>query len=210
MNRPLILLLALLSLTACSSVQRPPIQHDVSIAAIQAQQSRLQKLTDWQLRGQMALFDLQQQDRHSMYVEWQATPTQLKMRFYHPLRGTLARLEQTPAGAILVAEDGTHYQANTMDELLWEYFRLELPINQMSAIISGREQPEMMGKFFQLQSVNNESLALLAGFVMPASGQLWQGQLQQYKSTNGVYLPHLIELSSSHWRLKLQVSKWQF
>lgn len=209
-NRHLILFITLLGLTACSTVQPPPIQHDVSAAAVQVQQQRLQQLTHWQLRGQMALFDLVQAERHGMHIEWYATPTHLNMRFYHPLRGTLARLEQTPEGANLIAEDGNEYQAQTMDDLLWEYFRLALPITQINAIISGREQPGMFNKSYQLQTFNDQQLALLAAFTMPATGQLWQGQLSQYKLVQDVFLPHQIELSSSSWRLKLQVSKWQF
>ncbi|PHR65366.1 MAG: outer membrane lipoprotein LolB [Idiomarina sp.] len=210
MKRLLLVVLTSAWLTACSSVPEPPSTSDVDAKAVTAQQQQLKQLDNWRLRGQMALFDLREDDRHGLYVDWSSSADQLMMRFSHPLRGTLAKLEQSNGQAVLIDEDGKEYRATTAQELLWQYFRLDLPMNQISAIVIGQELPDMVEKQYQLQQYRKRPYALLSNFVMLAADQVWRAQLGEYELINGTFLPHSINLTTDAWRLKLQVSQWRF
>jgi outer membrane lipoprotein LolB len=210
MKRLLLVVLTSAWLTACSSVPEPPSVSDVDSAAVAAQQQQLKNLANWRLSGQMALFDLRTDDRHGLYIDWYSSAEQITMRFSHPLRGTLAKLEQANGVALLTDEDGKEYRATTAQELLWQYFRLDLPVNQISAIVTGRELPEMVQKQYQLQQYQQQQYALLSDFTMVAADQLWRAQLGQYELTDGIFLPYNINLTTDAWRLKLQVSQWRF
>ncbi|OZB05197.1 MAG: outer membrane lipoprotein LolB [Idiomarina sp. 34-48-12] len=210
MKRLLLVVLTSAWLTACSSVPEPPSISDVDAEAVAAQQQQLEQLNNWRLRGQMALFDLRADDRHGLYVDWYSSAEQLTMRFSHPLRGTLAKLEQANGQAVLVDEDGKEYRATTAQELLWQYFRLDLPMNQINAIVIGKELPDMVEKQYQLQQHQQQPYALLSDFVMIAADQVWRAQLGEYELVHGTFLPHSINLTTDAWRLKLQVSQWRF
>ena len=102
-----LVLLSLLqiSLSACTSLPQQQPVSAVDGNAVQAHQQQLQALTEWRLQGQLALFDLTNEKRHSMYIDWQHSPALTSLRFSHPLQGTLARLQQTPAGAAATRTD---------------------------------------------------------------------------------------------------------
>src|SRR5690554_3027954 len=105
----LVLVALQLSLVACSTT---PTQHSLSATdrnAVLNQQQQLQKIESWRLQGQLALFDLNQDKRHSLYIDWQHSPALVQIRFSHQLQGTLARLEQTPAGAVLIDDEENRY-----------------------------------------------------------------------------------------------------
>ena|SRR5690554_3992167 len=209
MKRLLLVVLTSSWLAACSSLPEPTSHSDVDAGAIQAQQQQLSQLTQWRLRGQMALFDLAQNDRHGVYVDWYSSPNRLTMRFSHPLRGTLARLEQRDGMAELIDEDGERYYATSARQLLNNYFHIDLPIDALNDIVLGKKLPAMVDTKYQLQQTDAAQLALLSDFVMIAADQLWRAELRQYQAVDGTFMPHSIDLTADAWRLKLKVSEWQ-
>lgn len=209
MKRLLLVVLTSGWLAACSSVPEPTRHSDVDNQAIQAQQQQLVQLRQWRLRGQMALFDLQQNDRHGLYVDWYSSPNLLTMRFSHPLRGTLAKLEQRDGMAELIDQDGERYYGTSARQLLNNYFHLDLPVDALNDIVLGKQLPAMVETKYQLQQTDSQQLALLSDFVMIAADQLWRAELRQYQVVNGTYMPHSIDLTADAWRLKLKVSEWK-
>jgi outer membrane lipoprotein LolB len=212
--RPLFTLLLLtvlqVTLAACSTT---PQQHNLSVidrsAALNHQQ-QLQSITSWRLQGQLALFDLNHDKRHSMYIDWHHSPALTSMRFSHPLQGTLARLEQTPAGAVLIDDEDNRYYASDAETLLRDYFDLALPFHLVSELILGREQPTMQQQQYILLQQQQPPVALLSAYAIPASGQLWRAQLSNYKAVQHIQLPQQFELTAPEWRIKLRVNQWQF
>lgn len=207
-----LVLLSLLqiSLSACTSLPQHQPVSAVDANAIQAHQQQLQALTEWRLQGQLALFDLSKQKRHSMYIDWQHSPALTNLRFSHPLQGTLARLQQTPAGAVLIDSEDNHYYGNDAETLLYDYFQLALPFNLLSDIMLGRQQPTMQQPQYLLASQQQTPLALLTGYSIQAAGQRWQVQLSRYQAEQALLLPQQFELTTQQWRLKLRVNQWQF
>ncbi|MBR9908476.1 MAG: outer membrane lipoprotein LolB [Gammaproteobacteria bacterium] len=210
MKRLLLVVLTSSWLVACSSVPEPTTHTTVAAAAINGQQQQLQQLDQWRLRGQMALFDLRQDDRHGLYIDWFYSAELLTMRFSHPLRGTIARLEQRKGYAELVDHDDNSYYGRNAQELLQKYFNIDLPVDMLNSVVMGKQLPTMAETKYQLQSTDTQQLALLSDFVMVAADQLWNAQLRQYQPVNGIYVPHSIDLTAQTWRLKLKVSEWKF
>lgn len=211
--RPLLtlLLLALLQVTlsACTSTPQQQRLSAIDRNAALSHQQQLQSISSWRLQGQLALFDLTTDKRHSLYLDWQHSPALISIRFSHPLQGTLARLEQTPAGAVLIDDEDNRFYASDAETLLRDYFDLALPFNLLSELIIGREQATMQQQQYIVLEQQQPPLALLSSYAIPASGQLWQAQLSSYKALQGIQLPRQFELSAREWRIKLRVSQWQ-
>lgn len=205
-----LLLVVLISgwLSGCVSAPQPTTVDSANNQAITAHQQQLQQLLQWRLRGQMALFDLTKDDRHGLYVDWFSSPDKLTMRFSHPLRGTLARLEQTAGQALLVDNQEREYRAASATELLRDYFQLDIPIQVINAIVTGKQLPGMLETGYQIMPQQPQNLALLAYFQLAVNQQLWHAELGQYSAVSGIYLPHQIDVRTQAWRLKLQVSEW--
>lgn len=206
----LVWMVLLLSSVACTTT---PTQHSLSATdrnAVLNHQQQLQGLDSWRLRGQLALFDLAQDKRHSVYMDWQHSPALTQIRFSHPLQGTLARLEQTPAGAVLIDDADNRYYGRDAESLLRDYFDLALPFNLVTDLVVGRETATMQQQHYIVMADQNPTIALLSGYAIPANGQLWRAQLNQYKMVQHTQLPHQFELEASEWRIKLRVNQWQF
>lgn len=210
MKRLLLVVLTSGWLAACSTVPEPVTHSDVDDRAVAAQQSQLEQREQWRLKGQMALFDLRQDNRHGVYVDWFSSASTLSMRFSHPLRGTLARLHQQDGLAVLTDEDGKEYRAESAEQLLFEYFQMDLPITVINSIVMGKQLPGMIDTHYQLRQHQQQQLALLSDFVMIAADQLWRAQLRDYTPVDGTFMPHSIDLTTDAWRLKLKVSEWKF
>ncbi|MDX1524782.1 MAG: lipoprotein insertase outer membrane protein LolB [Pseudidiomarina maritima] len=205
-----LLLVVLLSgwLSACSTVPTSTTTTMVSAGAIAAQQQQLAELTQWRLRGQMAIFDLRENDRHGIYVDWNQSPNLVSMRFSHPLKGTLATLEQTSNGALLIDNDGNEYRDNSASALLERYFAVQLPFDLLPQLVLGVQPEQMFEAHYQLLDDDPQQRALLADYQLLAARQMWTAELRQYQPVATYLLPHSIDLTSAHWRLKLKVSQW--
>ncbi len=208
MKRLFLIIIASGWLVACSSVPEPALSSQVSNQAVAAQQQQLMQLQKWRLRGQMAVFDLINDDRHGLYIDWHQAPDHLSMRFSHPLRGTLATLEQNQTQAKLIDKDGQEYIAATAAALINNYFSMQLPFDVLPELVLGRQLSGAVQPQYQL--VNEpEPRALLSNYQIIAADQLWRAELRGYKAVQSTILPHSIDLRSSAWRIKLRVSEWQ-
>ncbi len=205
----LVLLLALAGLAACTSIPVTAPATAVDSAAIKRHQASLAQLDNWTLRGQLAIYDLAADDRHAVYIDWQQTPASLSMRLSHPLKGTLARLEESPLGATLTDEDGITWQAASAQQLLSQYFGLELPLDLMRDLVLGRQLPAMSAREYTLHGPESDQRALLSSYELHAAGQQWQASLSQYAAVDGVQLPHNFHLSAPAWRIKLRITQWR-
>ncbi|EKE82784.1 lipoprotein insertase outer membrane protein LolB [Idiomarina xiamenensis] len=203
--RLLICTCLLLLLSACAS--RPPQPsyqaNQVDQHLIAEQQQRLANLNDWQLDGQVAVFDLVADERHAVYLRWQQTATHLSMRFSHPLKGTLATLEASAKGAILTDDEGQQWRDRDVKRLLARVLNLQLPIATMQQLVIGR-QPSAAENLHYYQDGHIAELALTL------SDQRWSAQLQDYRAVRNdlLKLPHAVELTSPQYRIKVKVSQW--
>lgn len=205
-----LLLLFSLALAGCAA---PPAEIPMSAIdanAVARHQDQVATLQQWRLRGQIALFNLTQDERDSVYLEWRQTPEQLNLRFYHPLKGTLARLEQTATGAIYYDEDEQAYYGANAEALVARLFNFELPINLLQQVVTGVQPTGAEQQRYLLLNEQERPLAPLMSYLVSRNNQQWQVQLGDYEQQQNVlFLPQSVELRSTDWRIKLRVSEWK-
>lgn len=207
----LLLLISLCAwLSACAIT--PSTNNTVPAAAIARQQGQLSDLQQWRLQGQIAVFDVRNNQRQALYLDWQQSPERVAMRFSHPLQGTIARLEQDAAGAVLIDDQQRHYYGTDAEQLLRDYFNLALPIAQLPDIVLGRQLPGQQQSQYLLSDAAEPQYGLLTSYRMRADGQWWQAQLRFYRPVTALaerWLPHSVELEARDWRIKMRVTSWQ-
>lgn len=202
--------------TACAAPPQLPTQVTAPPQA-QAQQQRAAELwqqQQWSFSAQIAVFDLVADDRHAAYIDWQQQPNRSFLRFYHPLRGTLAELRVTPTEAVLIDADENERRALSAETLLRQQLGLSIPLQLLQAVVVGK-LPERAGMIEYYED------GTVAAYAVPAARQLWQVNLSRYQVINrtnstpstaaptAFQLPHAITLESKAYRLKLAVSNWQ-
>lgn len=203
-----LLLLFSLILVGCATAPKEIPISAIDANAVARHQRQVADLTQWQLRGQIALFNLTDDERDSVYLEWQQRPEHLQIRFYHPLKGTLARLEQTPQGASYYDEDERAYHGYNAESLIARLFNFELPVTLLQQVVTGALPPDAQHERYQL--LEQEQLAPLMSYSVQRDTQTWQVQLADYEAVQQrVFLPENIELRSSEWRIKLRVREWK-
>lgn len=202
-------------LTACTSV---PLSRDVESirpidrAAHERHQQQLSAITSWRLQGQIALFNRVEDSRDAIYIDWTQTADTTLMRFSHPLRGTVARLEQSTTGAVLIDDDQNEYYAKDFSSLLQTYFGIDLPVSALPDVVRGI-LPEQASAV-QVMSPTPESTAaarpilVLNTYSVRSDEHQWQAELRNYQSIESIYLPGNIELTSADWRVKLRITDW--
>ncbi|MGQ4276209.1 lipoprotein insertase outer membrane protein LolB [Pseudidiomarina sp. E22-M8] len=204
----LMLLLALL-LSGCAA---PPAEIPISEIdrnAVMRQQNTVQALEYWSLNGQIALFNLAADERDAVYLEWQQTPNRMQLRFYHPLKGTLARLKQDVSGATYFAEDGQVYHGHNAEELVARLFNYQLPLELLADVVIGRQPNNAKHLSYQLVELEQQSFAPLTSYSVNTKGQEWRVDLAGYQVQQQLLLPQRVELVSAKWRIKLRVSQWK-
>ncbi len=204
-----ILLLLALLLSGCAAPPKEISERAVDRNAVERHQTTLQQLNDWTLRGQIALFNLRDDERDAVYLEWQHSTTRTHMRFYHPLKGTLARLEQDASGATYVAADGQAFYGQTAEQLVTRLFGYQLPLELLTQVIIGRQPPGAQQLRYQLHPMEPHQVAALSSYSVARQAQTWQVNLTAYQPTQHLLLPHQVELTSAAWRIKVKVKQWK-
>lgn len=205
-----LLLLFSLILVGCATPPKKIPMSAIDSNAVARHQQQVSSLEQWQLRGQIALFNLNADERDSVYLEWQQSPNSLQLRFYHPLKGTLARLEQDNQGATYYDEDGQAFYGTSAEALIARLFNFELPINLLQQVVTGELPEGAQQQRYQIIEQPQQSLAPLFSYIVSRNEQQWHVQLQDYEQSDAsVFLPHNVELRSLEWRIKLRVSEWQ-
>lgn len=209
-----LLLLFCLFLTGCAAPPKEIPMSAIDTNAVARHQDQVAALANWHLRGQIALFNLTADERDSVYLEWRQAPELLQLRFYHPLKGTLARLEQDKQGATYYDEDGQAYYGYNAESLMARLFAVELPITLLKQVVTGQQPQgaEQQRYFLVDDSVHKQALPLapLMSYLVKRDQQQWQVQLSGYKQQQeALFLPQSVELRSTDWRIKLRVSEWK-
>ncbi|WP_258807122.1 lipoprotein insertase outer membrane protein LolB [Pseudidiomarina sp. CB1] len=205
-----LLLLFSLILSGCAAPPEEIPMDAIDANAVSRHQDQVDALQRWQLRGQIALFNLTADERDAVYLEWKQSPERLQLRFYHPLKGTLARLEQDAQGATYYDEDEQAYYGYNAESLVARLFNFELPIALLQQVIVGARPQGAEQQRYLLLNDHDLAMAPLMSYLVTRNEQQWQVQLNNYEQQSGrLFLPHNVELRSSAWRIKLRVSEWK-
>ena len=205
-------------LSACASAPESMSRADVDAQRIADHQRTLADITTWEFQSRLAFIERQQGGRQSASLRWQNAPTSRSLRVSHPLRGTLASLEETDQGAMLTDQQGDQYYAADIQSLLLTHLNVVLPIGLIEDALLGRiPQTEIINPSFYTDGT-------LAEYQIDVRSprrwwdssqddhhvQTWQVKLQRYEhATNQpVRLPHYLELTSTQYEIRLNISRW--
>lgn len=199
-----VLFLSLIVLSACSS--RPTQQQvvtNVANALVEQHQQRIIHISNWHIRGRIAFSNLLENDRNAATLSWTKGLDESFLRLSHPLRGTLAQLEQTPLAATLTDSKGEQHYAPSIDQLLYWQLGLTLPFSLVENAMTGKI-PEQLGSQFGFYADGT-----LAEYQID---QQWHISLSRYQAVNTatgmLQLPHELEVTHANYKIRLQINEW--
>lgn len=208
----LTVLLFTMLLTACASAPQSVPKDQVDAGAIAQHQDSLADINAWEFQSRMAFFELQQNSRQVASLRWQNHPDSRSLRVSHPLRGTLAQLEETVAGALLIDQQGDEYQAATIEALLLLHLNVVLPIELIHDALLGRiPQAEIINpSFYPDGTLAEYQVDVQDSTTRYARSQTWRVSLARYEpaANDSVRLPHQLELVSDAYIIRLNISRW--
>ncbi|RUO25330.1 outer membrane lipoprotein LolB [Aliidiomarina minuta] len=204
------LMLITLFLTACASRPDSVSETDADQQLIATHQAQLADIDNWEFQARMAFFNFRDNERHSASIRWQQAPESLYIRISHPLRGTLAQLEQQPGYAILTDDDDNQYYARDVSELLVQNLNIYLPVELINDALLGRHPGT---RLLQPRYFEDGSLASYQVDVSEPgqASDRWSVLLSNYAAAqnHSALVPHSLELESSDYRIRLNISRWQ-
>lgn len=205
--------ISLVILTACSSrPDQSTLSPHVANALVQQHQQNIARISQWNVRGRIAFYNLHDNDRNAASLSWAKIQERSLLRLSHPLRGTLAQLEQTPQIASLIDNKGQQHFAPSIDELLAWPLGLNLPFNLVEAAMTGKLPPQFGSEFSFYADGTVAQYIITTNNGPRSSKQQWHISLSRYKSvptaTGMLKLPHELEITHVNYKIRLQINDW--
>jgi len=186
----------LLPLFFAGCATQPPAELQLN-DSWQAQQTKLEKLTDWSLSGKLGIFT--PQERKSVDIYWQQVEQNFHIRLSGPLGITVLDIEKTASDTVII--DGKEYLSRDVEQLIEELSNMVLPITQLQQWIKGNP----IDADYQLD--DNQQVNSLLGFDRN-NGQ-WLINYNDYRTVEETNLPHKLQLTRGNLRLKFAISRWE-
>ena len=114
---------------------------------------------------------------------------------------TVVDLRKTPFGTQIVDNDGNLFFGEDAEVLIEELTGLVIPVDALQQWIKGNPS----NATYQLNSDNQ--VASLAG--VDPKNTPWSITYSDYKNTQGISLPHKLQLTRPELRLKFAISQWK-
>lgn len=206
--RVLAILIVLLFISGCASQPESVHRAQVDERKVAAHQLQLDQINDWQFQSRMAFINHLDDDRQSASLRWQFTPQQRSIRLSHPLRGTLARVEEHSGLATLTDNQGSEYQASDIQSLLAQHLNVVLPIELIENALLGRlpDAAIRSPRYYPDGTLAEYKATVNDGF----ADTNWQIELSRYQmaSNMALPLPHQLSLQSELYEIRLSISRW--
>jgi outer membrane lipoprotein LolB len=193
------LLILFISLTACTSVTTQPAQFTPAQLnnAARAQQAQMRMISNWTIRGRIAVQMAQQGGSASVF--WKQQGQNYAMEFFGPLGAGAVYLNGIPGQIDLTTSKGQHLQAATPEKLLQQALGWNLPITNLNYWIRGIPAPGFAGT----QSFNNQ------GQLAQLQQDGWQINYLNNMTANNKVLPQYITLVRQGLVVKIIIDSWQ-
>lgn len=214
--RQLAILFLIYFITACASIPDSLPEDEIADEAISSHQQSLSHIEAWEFQSRMAFVDVANNNRQAASLRWRNLVDARELRLSHPLRGTLARLNEDSSGAVLTDNQGQQFEANDIESLLLIHLNVFLPIELIHDALLGRfPDTEIInptyysdGTLAQYEvdlSVDNQQ-----NWWLGDAGETWRISLARYQSAHNdaVLLPHQLEIHSETYQITLNISRW--
>lgn len=191
------LCLGALTLAGCA-MQPPAVSADRS-SLWQARSARLAGLTQWVLKGRIAV--QVEREGWTASLQWEQHAGDYVLRVSAPLgRGTFELIGSAQGVALQTADNRLLY-ADDPEALLQQTLGWQLPVSGLYYWIRGLPDPGAESGTLQLDE---------KGRVNDLRQNGWQVSYQRYKTTGGMELPGKITLENEHLKVRLVISDWVF
>ncbi len=187
---PLVLLLSLSLLTACTTTPSYLIPIDVENVT-QAQ--------SWEMKGKLAVRT--PDDNLSSNIYWLHTEEKDELRLTTPIGTTVLTLV-SQQGETLLDVDGKRYQHHDAQQLLNEVTGWSIPVDALPLWITGQVSPVD-------ELLTSDEQQRPKRLVTPKYSPTWQVEFKSWQQQSGATIPRLLQLQRGELRLKLQINQWQ-
>ncbi|ABM02755.1 outer membrane lipoprotein LolB [Psychromonas ingrahamii 37] len=185
----------LLILVGCAQRPTPPATKTADWAAHQQQ---LNDLTDWSLRGKIAI--ITPENRHSLNIYWQQSGDNFHITLTSFLGSTILDVKKTALSTRIIDDQGKIYFGKNTQTLMTRLSGIELPVEVLQQWIKGNP----IGAVYQLNE--NNQLVSLTG--QDNKNENWSANYQDYKTVQEISLPHQLKLTRQDLLIKFAIQKW--
>lgn len=203
---------ALLCIAGCATQPDSGSADRIDTTRIDAHQAELATIENWQFQARMAFFNDRDDERHTASIRWQFSPRQLAIRLTHPLRGTLAELEQNAEQAILTDREGNQYYAQNIRALLQQHLNITLPVSLINDALLGRipDLDLIDPTYYEDGSMAAYEVRLPTAGHASSAEEKWRIEFFNYQqaSDSSIRLPHRLHLESDDFRIRLAITRW--
>lgn len=182
--------------TGCA---QPPNSELKQNSSWEVHQTQLEQLSDWSLSGKLAV--ITPEKRNSVNIHWQQSDQDFKIHLTTFLGLSVLDIQKTAGETVIIDNDGKRYASMDSAELVNQLSGMDIPIEPLQQWIKGNPSKAT----YQLDEQQQVS-SLLGG--NQESG-LWAINYADYRTINGINLPHKLQLTRGNLRLKFSISKWQ-
>ena len=194
--RVLILLLAVMILTACTTT--PPHQFVADPdKKWEQRKAELSEINDWLLNGRIAIINGQESWHLSM--DWQRHSDKYILDLSGPFGAGHAQLTGTAEGVILVDSDENYFYADTPDRLLQEVTGLRIPVKSLLYWMRGLPNWNATKEKQQLDNFGRLALLQQDG---------WRVRFKKYIDVDKHELPQKIFIDGFDLKVKIFVDEW--
>jgi outer membrane lipoprotein LolB len=200
MLRNILLSLLVAIVSACASLPSKPVTEE-SHQLWQQRQQQLKSLTNWAIRGRVALFV---DDKvYNLGMAWTRKDQHHIINLEAALGQGMIRLEKTPGHAEMTTSEGETYYGHNAQQLLTRTTQLTLPVEGLETWIKG------------LGHENSPNLPDIDadGRAISLSQDGWKINYFDYELTTlkpdlQLELPHKLYLKRENLALKIVIDQW--
>ncbi len=193
----LIFLLAVISLTACTTVAPPHKPVADPDKRWQQRKIELSEINDWVLQGRIAIIN--GDESWHLDMAWQRHDDKYILDLSGPFGAGHAQLTGTKEGVILVDSDKNYFFADSPDLLLQEVTGIQMPVKSLLYWMRGlpnwniKKQQQELDNFGRLQQLQQDG---------------WRVRFKRYSNVDKHELPQKIFIDGYNLKVKIFVDKW--
>lgn len=194
--KQLIFLLAVISLTACTTLPQHSFVADPD-KRWEQRQPELSEINDWHLNGRVAIIN--GQESWHLNMKWQRHDDKYILDLSGPFGAGHAQLTGTPDGVILVDSDEQVFFADSPERLLQEVTGLQMPVKSLLFWMRGLPNWNIDKEKQNLDEYGR--LALL-------QQDDWRVRFKRYNNVETHELPQKIFIDRNGLKVKIFVDEW--
>ena len=193
----LIFLLAVMSLTACTTLLPPHKPVEDSAKRWEQRKIELSEINDWVLNGRVAIIN--GDESWHLDMTWQRHADKYILDLSGPFGAGHAQLTGTKEGVVLVDSDKNYFFADSPDLLLQEVTGIQMPVKSLLYWMRGlpnwniEKQQQELDEFGRLQQLQQDG---------------WRVRFKRYIEVAKHELPQKVFIDGYDLKVKIFVDKW--